>query len=56
MRVAAALLAFASIGCLLLAISDMVRKRDDERRGWLLRTTAFACFVAAVMLNTLAHS
>jgi hypothetical protein len=56
MRVAAALLAFVSIGCLLLAISDMVRRRDDERRGWLLRMVAFACFVAAVMLNTLAHS
>ena len=55
MRVAAGVLAFAAVVCLVLAVAGMAAGRDGGPRGWVLRAAAVACFAGAVVLNTLAH-
>lgn len=56
MRAVAALFALVAVGCLVVAIADMVRESDDARRGWMLRTVAVVCFALAVVLNVIARS
>jgi hypothetical protein len=55
MRAVAAGLALVAIVCLILAIANMAGGSDVGRRSWLLRLTALACFLGAVVLNVIAH-
>lgn len=55
MRVAAAVLALIAVSCMSLAIVGMVTGRPGDRVGVFLRIGAVVCFVAAVVLNAVAH-
>ena len=55
LRVAAAILALAAVGCMSVAIVGMVTGRPGDRAGWALRAAAVLCFGLAVALNIVAH-
>ena len=51
----AALLALIAVILMIIAIAGMVTGRPGDRAGWVVRTLALVCFVAAVVLNVAAH-
>ncbi len=51
LRVLAAVLALVAVICMVVAVGGMVTGRPGARMGWLVRTLAVLCFVAAVVLN-----
>jgi hypothetical protein len=41
---------------MIVAIARMASGRESARAGWLVRLSALVLFVAAVVLNVIAHS
>jgi hypothetical protein len=54
-RVVAAVLVLIAVGLMTVAIVGMVTGRPGARGGLVVRIAALACFVTAVVLNSLAH-
>jgi hypothetical protein len=54
-RVLAAVLALVAIGCMSIALIGMVTGRPGDRAGVALRVAGLACFMAAVVLNSVAR-
>lgn len=55
MRVLAAVLALLAVLCMFTAIAGMVTGRPGPLGGGLIRGAALVLFVAAVILNVIAH-
>lgn len=55
MRVLAAVLALIAVLCMFAALAGMVVGRPGPRAGGIIRATALVCFIAAVVVNALAH-
>jgi len=55
LRVLAAILGLAAVGCMVVAVVGMVTGRPGDRAGWALRVAAVVCFGIAVALNSIAH-
>ena len=55
MRVLAAILVLIAVVLMMVAIAGMVTGRPGDRAGWVVRALALFCFVAAVVLNAVAH-
>jgi hypothetical protein len=55
LRALAVAFALLAAACMLVAITGMVTHKQSERTGWLVRVAALVCFVAAVVLNSVAR-
>lgn len=55
LRAEAVILAAVAVVCMIVAIVGMVTGRPGDRIGLALRAGALACFVAAVVLRSIAR-
>lgn len=56
LHVLAIVFAVIAVCSMIVAIAGMATGRQSARAGWLVRLVALVCFVAAVVLNVVAHN